>query len=198
MKVLPKSEQEKVLSFYHQKDFNASFFGRMLLQYVLNQHQLKWSWEEILYTSKGRPYFPELMMDFNLSHSGAYVALVLAKGRVGIDVEQHRSVNFKLFNRQFFPEEWDAIHQAPFPLEQFFHYWSIKESAIKADGRGVEVLSKTKIINDKEISVENTPWFYHPIDLVNGYSISVCSNHSFIVNKEMIETFQSEELLNIR
>lgn len=197
VEAFPKSEQDRILSFHHQKDQNASFYGRVLLQYVLNQHGLDWSWDEITYTTKGRPSFPELKMDFNLSHSGMYVALVVGQGRVGIDIEKHRHVNYGIFNRQFFSEEWEVINQSEDSLKQFFDYWAIKESAIKADGRGVEVLSKTKIISDKEIKVDKETWFYSPIHLFEDYSISVSSNYSFIVNKEMIETFLSEELLNL-
>ncbi len=195
MKSWPSAQQEKVTSFVQRRDYNAVFFGKLLLIHALEKQEILWKWEDILYSEKERPYLKNQKTDFNISHSGEYVTLVIGDRRLGIDIEMHRLVKLELFNRQFQENEWKEIRNAEDPLEQFFHFWSIKEAAIKADGRGVEVLSKTKIINDKQIQVEDTIWNYQSFDLISGYSMAVCSDAPFYFKDKDVQTLHTDILL---
>ena len=49
----------------------------------------------------GRPYFPGVNFDFNLSHDGEMAALVISdQGRVGIDIEKHsENVSTRLYKK---------------------------------------------------------------------------------------------------
>ena len=79
--------------------------------------------------------------DFNLSHAGDYVALVLARGQVGVDLEEIRPVREmeSLVGRYFHPDEagaWGALHLAD-QEQAFFVLWSAREAAMKCAGTGL-------------------------------------------------------------
>ena len=92
--------------------------------------------------------------DFNLSHAGDYVALVIGRGEVGVDLEKMRPVREveAVVERYFHPDEGAAWRAMP-PHEQeeaFFLFWSAREAAMKCAGTGLAGgLSRTRI--DPEI-----------------------------------------------
>lgn len=85
-----------------------------------------------------RPAAPE----FNLSHSGRWVAIALAAGQpVGIDVEtiDLQVSRDRLAERYFSVEEQSELAALPEPLRwaAFYRGWTCKEAWIKATGRGM-------------------------------------------------------------
>lgn len=90
----------------------------------------------------GRPRFDDPSLpDFNLSHSGGFVAVALGEGQVGIDL-QDVNTDFDpipLADRFFSPEEAASIRQATKAerLDLFFALWTRKEALGKAFGRGL-------------------------------------------------------------
>lgn len=92
--------------------------------------------------------------DFNVSHAGDHVALVVGRGEVGVDLEKMRPVRDMeaVVERYFHPDEstaWRAL--APEEREgAFFLLWSAREAAMKCAGTGLAGgLSRTRI--DPEI-----------------------------------------------
>ena len=79
--------------------------------------------------------------DFNVSHAGDYVAVVVGRGAVGIDVERVRAVRemTALVRRYFHSDEVKAWEQlAEEEREQgFFIFWSAREAAMKCCGLGL-------------------------------------------------------------
>jgi len=79
---------------------------------------------------------------FNLSHSGALAAVVLARGHeVGVDLELIRPLHdvAALAGRIFSPDELDAWHALPVSRrsEAFYTAWTRKEAYLKATGEGM-------------------------------------------------------------
>lgn len=95
----------------------------------------------------GKPYIcadSGHTLQFNLSHSGAYMALAISAGSpVGIDIENTgRKVNFvKMAERFFHPEEVLYLNhlQNDKKKEAFFRLWTIKEAFLKGLGTGLTV-----------------------------------------------------------
>ena len=75
----------------------------------------------------------------SLSHSGAWVAAVLAQaGRVGVDVEMIRDKAQRLASKFLAPAEWEAAQQAPDASAHYTLLWSAKETLYKlAAQRGI-------------------------------------------------------------
>ncbi len=86
------------------------------------------------------PLSPTALLDFNISHSGNRVVCILStQGRVGIDLEETGDIAIDDFQSQFTTAEWAAITGSSMPLQTFYHYWTAKESLIKADGKGLQI-----------------------------------------------------------
>jgi len=79
--------------------------------------------------------------DFNVSHAGDYVAVAVARGAVGIDVEKLRPVRemTALVRRYFHADEVKAWEQLAEDTreEEFFVLWSAREAAMKCCGLGL-------------------------------------------------------------
>jgi len=83
-------------------------------------------------------------VDFNLTHSGDYALIAIARGRkVGVDVERIRKgISSNVIARQYFSKAEVAELQA-LPIEErevaFFTCWTRKEAYIKAQGLGLSL-----------------------------------------------------------
>jgi 4'-phosphopantetheinyl transferase len=81
-------------------------------------------------------------LQFNVAHSGAWIAIALAAGRaVGVDIEQIRVLADAeaLAARFFSASEAAALNRQPaaLRLEAFFACWTRKEAILKAVGAGL-------------------------------------------------------------
>ena len=102
---------------------------------------------------------------WSLSHSGRYVAAVVAPCAVGIDIEEIRNVPDELKNQIASRAEWQlpAVDRQP---ALFFRYWTAKEAVLKATGHGLSGLVScrvTKIFDSDRIQVnyQGADWLVH-------------------------------------
>lgn len=182
---VPTNFQKEIAAYKHWQSAQNSLLGKIILLFALKKLGLSFSLNDLKIGKKDRPFL-DATFDFNISHSGNIIAVALIKSaKIGVDVEKHRSINLPLFKKYFDDEEWKSIEQNPEPLKTFFDYWTIKESAIKHDGRGVEILSKTKIQQQK-IYCDGNELFYQQLKIHYDYSCAVCSELDFqIINEEV-------------
>lgn len=179
---LPENLHEKILSYKKWRDYQASLLGNLLLKKGLERANLDVNLlQEIKYQAKDRPFFDlkslniNYSIDFNISHSGKYVLCAIAKnGAVGVDIEKHREIEFSVFDRYFSTDEWHDMIHANNPLKRFFYYWSLKESVIKADGRGSILLQKSERKNESLIQCDGKNWWYQELNVDEDYSAFVC------------------------
>lgn len=81
---------------------------------------------------RGRPG-----VHFNISHCRRAVAVLVADRPVGVDVETVRGRDFYVAARCFDAEERARVEAAADPDREFFRYWTLKESYVKALGCGL-------------------------------------------------------------
>ena len=81
---------------------------------------------------------PESKIHFNLSHSGGYIAAVVADCPVGIDVETKSDPDGRVAKRFFSGEEQQAILAAEDPQLAFRRIWTRKEAYVKCTGTGID------------------------------------------------------------
>ncbi len=164
--------------------------GKLLLQYALRNEAPDLKPDKLAYSEKGRPFF-EGDFDFNISHSGELAVLATGHAlRVGVDVEGHRPLKPVLFKRNFSDREWEHITTSGDELARFFSFWAIKESVIKADGRGFSVLGRTEVLSGSEAVCDGTKWFYRIFPVRKGYAASVASDRA--EDLEMFEVHSTE------
>ncbi|XP_065898321.1 L-aminoadipate-semialdehyde dehydrogenase-phosphopantetheinyl transferase-like [Dysidea avara] len=146
-------EKERISGFVHAKDAKLSMGGRLLIRRALVQ--LLGLPNTAIKLTRGDRNKPELVgndnVQFNVSHDGCYVVLAVEQNRkVGVDVMQMtRRVGasstaefFRQMNRQFTEREWQCILREDTEKSQlatFFRLWCLKESYIKAIGRGIGI-----------------------------------------------------------
>lgn len=176
---LPAALAEEVLRYRQVEDRWRVAGGKLLLAHVLQRYSTGFHLSDMQVTAKGRPCFVGAAFDFNISHSGDLVALAwCASGRIGMDVERHRPVDPALFRRNFTGGEWAQITASADPTGRFFHFWAIKESLIKADGRGVEVLGRTEVRTEVTALCDGLEYNYRSLFLAEGYSAAVAADFS--------------------
>jgi 4'-phosphopantetheinyl transferase len=81
---------------------------------------------------------------FNISHTHGLIILGVAHRKaLGIDTEHlwSRTASAAVADRFFSPSEAEALREMPEAVrrERFFDYWTLKESYIKARGRGLSL-----------------------------------------------------------
>lgn len=107
---------------------------------------------DIFRTEKGRPEFPIEYIDFNISHSDNWAAVVLQikdkteKSMVGIDIEYpKKSRNFTALLSQFASEkEKQWFDKQVNSEESFYRVWCIREAILKSEGVGISKLSEVQ------------------------------------------------------
>ncbi len=80
---------------------------------------------------------------FNLSHTNGMVAVAVARGELGVDVEDtwRRSHTDQIAEHFFAPSEVLALRALPSDRQhaRFFELWTLKEAYIKARGMGLAI-----------------------------------------------------------
>jgi len=81
---------------------------------------------------------------WSLSHKPKYVAAVVSKDKVGIDIEEMRSRAESLFARVATDEEWALQEKC---WDTLFRYWTAKEAILKVIGIGIGGLKTCRIVS---------------------------------------------------
>jgi 4'-phosphopantetheinyl transferase len=126
-----------------------------------------------------------LKTEFNISHSGEWVVCALDDRPVGIDVERIHAIDFAIAKRFFSAREYEDLTRFTGEAKtgRFFDYWTLKESYIKAIGRGLScplgsftvVFESTRITMNAE--GELPLLFFRQYDLGAGYKCALCASH---------------------
>lgn len=101
-------------------------------------------------TESGRPYFPNDPIDFNISHSGDWVAVILEdngekKSAVGIDIEFPKQRHFLGLMQHFAPKDEVVWFSQQLDTEgAFYRSWCLREAILKSQGVGIVKLSEVR------------------------------------------------------
>lgn len=164
---LVSDEVAKANKFKFAKDRAVSILARAALR-VLSGRYLNKSPKEIKinYGEYGKPYYEfPTPIDFNLSHSGNYIAIAFARNsKVGVDIEKIKD-DFDVVNiaENFFSS--DEIQSLKEFSETnrpraFYRCWTRKESFIKVKGSGLSfpLASFTTSLEEKYPKLLKTEW----------------------------------------
>ena len=166
--------QAKVRKYKRWQDAYGCLFGKLLLIRALRDKGFHGDLNELQYTEYGRPYLRDAP-DFNISHSGNLVVCILGgEGPVGIDIEEIRELSISEFKDQFTAIEWQIIQTAKEPLLAFYHYWTAKESVLKANGKGLSISPATvHIETSQEAVLGQFRWKILTIDTFENYACHI-------------------------
>ena len=187
---LPLSIQQQVVQYQRWQDAQAVLLGKILLLEGARRHfQRENILTDIQYTNWKRP-FVEGSLDFNISHAGELVVCVMSNTtRVGIDIEKIVPLELSAYRQQMTPTEWADISGADDPIYAFYHYWTRKEAAIKADGRGMGIPLQEVRLCGHSAWIEGQEWHLQPLPLAAGYSCYLATEKR--ENNERISPWES-------
>lgn len=173
---------EKSNRYSHTEDVLRS----LSVEYLLNQMIQKNHPEipvpvTLQYDEKGKPHLKNSNghepLFISLSHSGDYVVCMLDTVPCGVDIELCKEKHYKkILNRICSENEIKLVKS----LSDFYNIWTLKESVLKATGKGLSLDMKSfefKIIGDKyETTVHEKKYAGQVVSDINsypaGYSLS--------------------------
>lgn len=126
------------------------------------------------YGDNGKPYFENIPLFFNISHSGEYVLCAVSSREVGADIQKIQSADVMKLAKRFFSEpECCALERCESDRERqrlFFGLWSRKEAYGKLTGEGITAALGLDMRNtDAKQDVE---WM--DVSPPAGYAMAVC------------------------
>ena len=168
-RLFPK-RMDRARKFRFREDFLRCVGAGFLLERA-NIHEA-----DILYNEYGKPYAETEGVFFSLSHSGNYALLTADGVSVGCDIEKNAPYSRGVAERVFTAGELAWMNESP--DSRFYELWTLKESVIKLDGRGLQVdlrsFSVLPLTGGKPIVWENG-LIYGGSTRLDGCTVSVCS-----------------------
>ena len=189
---LAPPEREKALRFYYVEDQKRSVISTMLQRAKIREaFQLEEGGYEIRRTSENKPYVVSHCRqidswNYNVSHHGKYVCIASHDSfLIGVDIVDitTRTGNISnsydyvnIFQSQLTKRELHVITSQATEEDRytmFFIYWSLKESFVKAIGKGLgynlQDVSNNKNNNNNYNSSRRNKWkwFWSPSPLIH-------------------------------
>ncbi|WP_179862535.1 4'-phosphopantetheinyl transferase family protein [Bacillus wiedmannii] len=185
---LSENRLSNIYKLKNEADIHRSIIAELLVRYLLSEKLGLKNYEiDFQKNEFGKPHISDLVnFEFNLSHSGEWVVCALSSKKVGIDIEAIRPIDLDIARRFFSQDEYqDLLRKKPFQRNSyFFQLWTLKESYIKAVGKGLSIpLNSFSICTDDNMQIslytdkksDNLGWNFWTYDIENKYKLSICA-----------------------
>jgi 4'-phosphopantetheinyl transferase len=173
---LPAEMVKSIVRYKRWQDRQRALLAKLVLRAGLESFGFPAeAMYEVQYDEYGRPWV-EGEVDFNISHSGQFVLCAFTRGqRVGVDIEAVRPVNVRDFSPAFSPAQLREMQNSSAPECAFFKSWTEKESASKADGRGLSIPFEEITIENDVAKIGAIEWHLTDLSIHPAYSCSVAA-----------------------
>ncbi len=199
-----KSKMER---FLFKEDSIRCLLGEIIARYAVSK-DLNLKNENISFKtdSNNKPYLAiaNQSVFYNISHSGDWVVCILSDKPCGIDVELLKQADIDIAKRFFSQNEYESLISQPahYRTRYFFMLWTLKESYIKADGRGLSLPLNSFSFNIDSgrisLSTKDTnnlsDCFFSQFEIDDDHIVSVCSKEDCFPDKINLVTVQ--DILN--
>lgn len=174
---IPKQIRKKILKISRIEDRLRKISSWILMEKALLKWNINIRRTDLQIGKFGRPYIINSSgIDFNLSHSGNLIILAITSfGKVGIDVERIENIDLSEFKNVMSSDQWTSIYNSINPLARFYEFWTIKESSIKCDGRGLQIPLQLIEISNETTTWETISLFYTKLNIDINYSCHISS-----------------------
>lgn len=184
MKWLTPSEQDKIRRFRRWQDAQSSLLGKVMIRSIIcDLLGMDNASITFLQNEFGKPYLKDgIGFNYNISHSGEWVLCAIDDRPIGIDIEHIKTAHMDIAERFFSTLEYENLKQEDRKHQQAYFYdlWTLKESYIKADGRGLSMPldSFSCVKKDGRWYIEGeSPYYLHQYTIDPDYKLSVCAMH---------------------
>lgn len=153
----PQNKPLAQLSERQLRKWKSQRMAYFLLSQLFEKHQLeKTCLNNILRTESGRPYIIDERIDFNISHSGEWVAIIFSfsenKKVVGIDIEHPQKIRRYLDLLNYYAHSQEIAEINDFSIlpqlsqlaQRFYLSWCLREAVLKSQGVGIVKLSEVR------------------------------------------------------
>lgn len=221
--LLSEEEKKQELRFHFPRDRRRFLVTRALVRTMLSRYAHCTPQEWIFCVNKfGRPEIVHptdyTYVSFNISHTHALIVLAITKrASLGVDVENVcvSDVSMEAAKQFLAPSEIAALAAISDKKrrDRFFEYWTLKESYIKARGKGVSLpLDKfsfnlgqnsfVDLVIEPELGDDGSRWRFWQFRPALEYLVAVCverigpASPALVVNK--LTPLVHEEKLRIQ
>lgn len=194
------SKEEKLdLPSKIAQNYDVSLLGRVLLKSVVStQTGVPIRKISIKKTKTGKPLvqnIPFANYNVSVSHSKKYIAIATCiNGKVGIDIESYREFDINSVTSFFTNDELTYIFagkEVQKQLQNFYQIWTLKESYLKAIGKGLQSnLPEIKIQENRgsisfteKQSLKRT--YYFSTLREKDFVLSICTN--LVISNNFLE-----------
>ena len=181
-----EKKKERIRLFHRFEDAQRTLLGDILTRYAIC-NRLRIKNKDLVFGTNN--YGKPILLNphgiyFNISHSGNWVVCAIDDdGPVGVDVEVIKPIDLAIAERFFSSEEYISLINQPeeLQLKYFFLIWTLKESYIKAEGKGLSIpLNSFSIkIVDHNIYVsagsEFRKYYFHQSFLEYNVAYALCT-----------------------
>ncbi len=166
---------DKAMRMKHDEDKLRSLLVEKLLNEVLIENKLvDFTPITLEYDRNGKPSVKDKTDLFiSLSHSGNYVACIVADTPCGIDIEKTDRNYDVISGRIFSEDENEEKALQVFGKDFYAIIWTLKEAVVKAMGVGiVKDFREFSVLSDRCI-VDETVYNIKVADAPDGYALSI-------------------------
>ena len=159
------------------KKRKQTIVGKILLANLLKkEYNINYFDIEINYNYNGKPFFNNLNIFFNISHSYDMVICVISNSKIGVDIEKIVDINPKFTNIFLTTSEKEYVnYPAKNYNKRFFQIYTLKESYIKAMGNSILKNSNISFAyKNNTLTCSNKLILFKTIESVENYIISIC------------------------
>lgn len=171
-------KQKRILMYVKQEDAYKALIADMLIRTIIcskysniKNHELTFN-----YNMHGKPSVENIYFPFNVSHSGDWVVCAVHRLPIGVDIEKIQPIDLSIAEHFFTKKEYEYLFQMKNHEQQlnyFYRIWTIKESYVKAIGKGLSVPLNSFKISEDGAQVAN--WFIKQYMIDELYCLSVCA-----------------------
>lgn len=135
---LPTGFRVGIEESLRESDRRLRLLGRLLLAQALVRLGAA-GHPDLSFDGLGRPHLAGAL-DPSISHTDGLACAAVGVGcRIGVDVERLQPIEPSLYDRILSPDERRIVTGAKDPDATFLEFWTMKEAAAKADGRGLQL-----------------------------------------------------------
>jgi len=188
LNLLPEDRVDRIRRFHFRRNALQSLCGELICRIKLAEFLgIDMAKVDIQRDEFGKPHcVNSSRLFFNVAHSGNLVAAAFDNKVVGVDIEIMRNTDLAIADR-FFTKNEAALLKAKPETDQrdfFFKLWTLKESFIKAEGKGLSIPLDSfefEIDNSGYIGFSNLSnakcrsYKFRHYETDSGYNCALCS-----------------------
>lgn len=192
--LLPK-RRIKAQRYLFEEDRLRCIAGGLLMQKILGIQKE----EELTHNAYGKPILKSGDVQFNISHSGDFVAMAVDALPIGVDIEQVKNADREVAQRCFQKNELAYVFDGGAGSgERFFSVWTCKESLMKATGWGMQLAPESFcVLPFGKVQQDGRTWYIRQYKPDCRHILSVCAlNDNFAYDVQEIEFKSNQSITN--